>query len=132
MAVEQSAAQLTLPAAAGMIGHTKRRRAGVETFRAQEEIDSTLLIAGCDPAVSLVADWLVRHRAPLSAIALPCSSNRALAMLTEGRTHAARVHLKDPGSNEYNFVPSRAALGRRFATVVGFARWEREACNSRR
>ena len=124
VAVEQSAAQLTLPAAAGMIGRTKRRRAEVETFRTQEEIDSTLLVAGCDPAVSLLADWLVRHRAPVSAIALPCSSNRALAMLIEGRTHAAGVHLKDPGSDEYNLASTRTALSRRAATVVAFARWE--------
>jgi putative molybdopterin biosynthesis protein len=124
VAVEQSAAQLTLPAAAGILERTKRKRAEVETFRTQEEIDSTLLIAGCDPAVRILADWLVRHRAPVSAIALPCSSGRALAMLTEGRTHTAGVHLKDPGSDEYNLASTRTALSGRAATVVAFARWE--------
>jgi DNA-binding XRE family transcriptional regulator len=124
VAVEQSAAQLTLPVAAGMLGRTQRKRAEVETFRTQEEIDSTLLIAGCDPAVTILADWLVRHRAPVSAIALPCSSSHALAMLTEGRTHTAGVHLKDPGSDEYNLASTRTALSGRAATVVAFARWE--------
>jgi len=124
IAVEQSAAQLTLPVAAGMLGRTQRNRAKVETFRTQEEIDSTLLIAGCDPAVTILADWLVRHRAPVSAIALPCSSSRALAMLIEERTHAAGVHLKDPGSDEYNLANARTALSHRAATLVAFARWE--------
>jgi molybdopterin molybdotransferase/putative molybdopterin biosynthesis protein len=124
VAVEQSLAQLTLPAAAGMLERTKHRRAKVETFRTQEEIDSTLLIAGCDPAVTILTDWLVRHRAPVSAIALPCSSSRALAMLIEGRTHAAGVHLKDPGADEYNVASTRTALSGRAARVVAFARWE--------
>src|SRR5258708_3706355 len=124
VAVEQSAARLTLPVAAGMLGRTQRKRAKVETFRTQEEIDSTLLIAGCDPAVTILADWLVRHRAPVSAIALPCSSNRALAMLIEERTHAAGVHLKDPGSDAYNLAYARTALNHPTATVVAFARWQ--------
>jgi putative molybdopterin biosynthesis protein len=124
VAVEQSAAQLTLPTGAGILGRTKHRKAEVETFRTQEEIDATLLIAGCDPAVTILADWLVRHRAPVSAIALPCSSRRALAMLIEGRSHAAGVHLKDPGSDGYNLAYTRTALSHRAATVVAFTRWE--------
>ena len=124
VAVAQSAVHLTMPTAAGMLERGQRDRAQVDTFRTQEEIDSTLLIAGCDPAVTILADWLVRHRAPVSAIALQCSSGRALAALVEGRTHAAGVHLKDPDSDEYNLALTRTALGRRPATVVGFARWE--------
>src|ERR1700730_5948654 len=37
VAVKQSAAQLTLPAAAGMLERTKHRRAELETHRTQEE-----------------------------------------------------------------------------------------------
>jgi putative molybdopterin biosynthesis protein len=124
VAVAQPAAHLTLPPAAGMLERTQRKRAQVDTFRTPQEIDSTLLVAGCDPAVTILADWLARHRAPVSAIALPCSSSDALAGLIAGRTHAAGVHLKDPGSNEYNLAPTRTVLGRRPAMVVGFARWE--------
>ncbi len=124
VAVAQSAAHLTMPIAVGMLERGQRDRAQVDTFRTQEEIDSTLLIAGCDPAVTMLADWLVRHRAPVSAIALHCSSSRALATLVEGRTHAAGVHLKDPNSDEYNLALTRTALGHRPATIVGFARWE--------
>jgi putative molybdopterin biosynthesis protein len=124
VAVAQPTVHLAMPAAAGMLERGQRDRAQVDTFRTAEEIDSTLLIAGCDPAVTMLADWLVRHRAPVSAVALRCSSGRALTALVEGRTHAAGVHLKDPNSDEYNLALTRIALGRRPATVVGFARWE--------
>ena len=124
VAVRQPTAQLMLPPAAGMLERAQRSRAEVETFRTPEEIDSTLLIAGCDPAVTILTDWLARHRSPVSAIALPCSSSRALSMLMKGRTHAAGVHLKDRDSDEYNLAPARTALARHPATVIGFARWE--------
>jgi putative molybdopterin biosynthesis protein len=45
-------------------------------------------------------------------------------MLTEGRTHSAGIHLKDPGSDEYNLASTRTVLSRRAATIVSFARWE--------
>jgi putative molybdopterin biosynthesis protein len=124
VAIAQPAAHLMLSPATGMLDRARRKRAEVETFRTTEEIDSTLLISGCDPAVTILADWLVRHRAPVSAISLPCSSSRALATLIAGRTHVAGVHLKDPVGNDYNLALTRTALGRLPAIVVGFARWE--------
>jgi molybdate-binding protein len=124
VAVPNPAARLTLTPPAGIVEHASRGRAEVATYRSASEIDSTLLIAGCDPATTILADWLARHRSPVSAVALPCSSRRALAALIEGRAHAAGVHLKDPGSGEYNRVPTRLALGHRPAIVVSLARWE--------
>jgi len=99
-------------------------RAQIATLRSPDEIDSTLLIAGCDPAVTMLADWLARRRSPISVVGLRCSSSRALAALLEGRAHAAGVHLRDRSSGEYNLAPARRALGRRPAILVNFARWE--------
>jgi molybdate-binding protein/DNA-binding XRE family transcriptional regulator len=124
VAVPYPAARLTLAPRAGIVEHTNRRRAEVATYRSASEIDSALLIAGCDPATAILADWLARHRSPVSAVALPCSSSRALSASIEGQAHAAGVHLKDPGSSEYNLAPVRAVLGQRPAIVVSFARWE--------
>jgi putative molybdopterin biosynthesis protein len=124
VAVPYPAARLTLTPRAGIVEHTGRGRAEVATYRSSSEIDSALLIAGCDPATAILTDWLARHRSPVSAVALPCSSSRALAALIEGRAHAAGVHLKDPGSGEYNLAPARSAVGHRPAIVVSFARWE--------
>jgi len=124
VAVPYPAARLTLAPPAGIVERRSRGNAKVATYRSTSEIDSTLLIAGCDPATAILADWFTRHRSPVSAVALPCSSSRALAALVEGRAHAAGVHLRDPGSGAYNLTPARAALGPRPAIVVSFARWE--------
>jgi putative molybdopterin biosynthesis protein len=124
VAVPYPAARLTLAPPAGIVERRGRGHARIATYRSAIEIDSTLLIAGCDPAAAVMADWFTRHRSPVSIVALPCSSSRALAALIEGRAHAAGVHLKDPGSDGYNLAPARAALGARPAIVVSFARWE--------
>ena len=124
VAIAQPVARLTLAPPAGLVERAAGHRAEVATFLTPSEIDSTLLIAGCDPAAAILADWLARHRAPVSAITLPCSSSRALDALVGGRAQVAGMHLRDPGSGEYNLAPVREALGRRRATVVTFARWE--------
>jgi molybdopterin molybdotransferase/putative molybdopterin biosynthesis protein len=124
VAVPQPAAHLTLVPAAGLLQRARRHHADVATFQLPGEIDSTLLMAGCDPAASILADWLVRRRSPVHAVAVPCSSRDALRALVDGRAHVAGVHLRDQKSGEYNLAPISRALGHRRSTVVNFARWE--------
>jgi putative molybdopterin biosynthesis protein len=124
VAVPQPAARLSLSPAAGIVDHVGRTRAAVSTYWSQAEIDCTLLVAGCDPAVTMLADWLGRHRSPVTTVALRCSSGKALAMLANGGVHVAGVHLRDPKSGEYNLKSVRDAIGRRPSVVVNFARWE--------
>ena len=102
IAVPQPAARLWLSPVAGIVDHVGRKGAAISTYWSQAEIDSTLLIAGCDPAVTLLADWLARRRSSVTAVALRCSSSKALAMLAKGGVHVASVHLCDPKSGEYN------------------------------
>jgi molybdate-binding protein/DNA-binding XRE family transcriptional regulator len=124
VAVRQPAARLWLSPAAGILDQIGSRRAGVSTYWSQAEIDSTLLIAGCDPAVAILADWLARRRAPVTAVPLRCSSSKALSMLAKGGVHVAGVHLRDPKSGEYNLQSVRNAIGRRPLIMINFARWE--------
>ncbi len=124
VAVPQPAAHLTLSSAAGVLQRARRRRADVATFQLPDEIDSTLLMSGCDPAAAMLVDWLARRRSPIRAVALPCSSREALRALVDGRAHVAGVHLRDQKSGEYNLASIRRALGRRRSIVVNFARWE--------
>jgi putative molybdopterin biosynthesis protein len=124
VAVPQPAARLRLSPAAGMVDHVGRKRAAVSTYWSPAEIDSTLLIAGCDPAVAILGDWLARRQSPVTAVALRCSSGKALAMLAGGGVHVAGVHLRDPKSGEYNRKSVHDAIGRRPSMVVNFARWE--------
>lgn len=124
VAVPQPAAHLTLAPAAGVLQRAKRSGADIATFQSFNEIDSTILMAGCDPAVAILTDWLARRRSPVHAVALPCSSRAALQALVNEHAHVAGVHLRDQKSGEYNLAPIRRALGRRRSLVVNFARWE--------
>ena len=124
VAVPQPAARLSLSPAAGIVDHIGRKRLAVSTFWSRAEIDSTLLIAGCDPGVAILADWLARRRSPVTVVALRCSSSKALTMLARSGVHVAGVHLRDPQSGEYNLKSVRDAIGRRPLVVVNFARWE--------
>ncbi len=124
VAVAEPTAHLTLPVSSGVRVKTSRGRADISTTLLDREIDSTLVLAGCDPAVSMLIGWMARTGSQINAVALPCSSGRALAALADESVHAAGVHLRDPKSGDYNFTPVRRALGRRRICLINFARWE--------
>ena len=124
VAVARPAAHLTLVPAAGVVQRARRHRADVATFQLPDEIDSTLLMAGCDPAAAILVDWLARRRSPVHAIAVSCSSRKALRAVVDGRAHVAGVHIRDQKSGEYNLAPISRAVGRHRSIVVNFARWE--------
>jgi molybdate-binding protein/DNA-binding XRE family transcriptional regulator len=120
----QAPVHLALAPAAGMVEHASRGGAEVASFRTDDEIDATLLIAGCDPAAALLTEWLARRRSPVSPVVLSCSSGKALHELLEGRAHIAGVHLRDPKSGDFNCGAVVRGLKRHPAVLVNFARWE--------
>jgi putative molybdopterin biosynthesis protein len=124
VAVPQNAAGLSLSPVAGIVARRKGNRAEVVTYNSSDEIDAALLIAGCDPSVTLLADWMTRHHSPARLVPIPCSSSRALDALVRGCAHTAGVHLRDADAEDYNLESVSRALGRRAAIVVTFARWE--------
>jgi putative molybdopterin biosynthesis protein len=124
VALPQPPPALRLASAAGVLEHAQRRRARVAAFRTPAEIDATLLVAGCDPAVTILAAWLGRHRPTMALAPLTRPSRAALSALLAGQVHAAGVHLCDRAGGEYNLAAVREALGRRRALMVNFARWE--------
>jgi len=124
VALAQPPPAMRLAASAGVLEHAAGRRARVAAFRTQQEIDATLLVAGCDPAVSILADWMGRHRAATTLAPIRRSSRAALAALAEGQVHAAGVHLCDRKGGEYNLAAVRETLKRRPAVMINFARWE--------
>jgi len=124
VAIPCSAAQRALAPAGGIVERLAGARAEVESFRSAAEIDSTLFVAGCDPAVSILADWIGRHHAPVSIAAFGRGSSQALESLAAGQVHVAGAHIRDPKTGEYNLGPARRALGHRRTVLVSFARWE--------
>ncbi len=82
--------------------------AGRVELPAKEE--ERMVIAGCDPAMGVLARWLRRER--VETIALPRNSARALALLEGGWVHVAGTH-------------SRGGAGpKRGVAVYTFAVWE--------
>ena len=116
---------VTLTSAAGLVARTlPKRHVEVSAFRSRAEIDLTLVIAGCDPAVAILRDYLSRRQPPIEVAAIPGSSRDALRAVTQGLAHAAGVHLRDPETGEYNLAAARQAFGAKHFRIINFARWE--------
>ncbi len=124
VALAQPPPAMRLAPADGVLQDAVGRRARVAAFRTSQEIDATLLVAGCDPAASILADWMARHRPATTLTPVTSSSRAALAALLGGQVHVAGVHLYDRTGGEYNLAAVRDALKRQRAVMVNFARWE--------
>lgn len=78
----------------------------------------TLVVAGCDPALPLLATPLALLDPPVSFAWWPCGSAAALRLARRGLVHAAGVHAGGlhPGGGNGQPLPDGAE-------VVGFAAW---------
>ncbi|MEO8594815.1 MAG: substrate-binding domain-containing protein [Candidatus Solibacter sp.] len=76
-----------------------------------DAIANRLLIAGCDPATSVLARHL--QRAQIGLVSAPVNSSAALELLEQGLVHVAGTHLQHAASQAEG---SHA--------VIGFAVWE--------
>ncbi|MGH7865473.1 MAG: substrate-binding domain-containing protein [Candidatus Binataceae bacterium] len=124
VAVPVTPAATRLAPVSGLVVHSAKGPATIDAFRSRTEIDSTLLLAGCDPAVTILADWLARRRAPASLVGIACSSRSALSALAGGHVHGAGLHLRDARTGAYNLDAARGALAGLRAVLVNFAGWE--------
>jgi molybdate-binding protein/transcriptional regulator with XRE-family HTH domain len=80
----------------------------------------TLVVAGCDPALPLLATPLGLLDPPVAFAWWPCGSGEALRLAAAGLVHAAGVHLGDAESG-YNTAAAEELPGG--AEVVGFTAW---------
>jgi putative molybdopterin biosynthesis protein len=131
------AANLKLLPAAGVIERVASHgsKAQVLAFRSADEIDSTVLIAGCDPAGTLLEEHVERLPGKVRAVCLERSSLAALRALRAGLVHCAGVHLRNSAveqagglctesGSDFNFDVVRQELGDEPLAMVHFARWE--------
>ncbi len=86
---------------------------GSTTARPFVSPEPTLAVAGCDPALALLAGPLQRHRPPIGFVWWSCSNSEARRLLEEHKVHAAAIHRQS------------GTVGRRPANaeVLGFASW---------
>ena len=81
-------------------------------------------VAGCDPAIHIVAERMRRERSPGRLVPWPMGSTAALEALRRGEVHVAGLHVVDPRSGESNVPFVRQHLKRADVTLVTFASWE--------
>jgi putative molybdopterin biosynthesis protein len=94
-----------------------------QAFEDQPAYDKRLLVAGCDPAISVLAQFLLRSEG-VELIAAPCSSRTALEWLKEGKVHVAGSHLRDDRTGEYNLPVIKRLFPQGGVRVVTFAIWD--------
>lgn len=98
-------------------------RAAVQLFAPEESFGKRLILAGCDPAMQLLAR-MVEKLCGVDIVCCGVSSRQALQWLKDGRAHIAGSHLEDAATGEFNLPFVARELPGDDCTVVTFARWE--------
>jgi len=116
-----------LPPADGVIVDSdgkgpRQGRARVQIFQDTEQFGNRLLMAGCDPAMSVLARHL--QRANVELVLAHRNSSQALDLLQMGCVHIAGSHLRDEATGESNLPQVRKLFPRGTAVVLTFAVWE--------
>lgn len=81
-----------------------------------------VVVAGCDPALGLLARPLAELSQPRRLAWWPCNSATALVLAAANLVHAAGVHLPEDGPGIGTVVGTE--LRRAGAEVIGFGAWE--------
>lgn len=82
-----------------------------------------LLVAGCDPAMPVLARHLA-VAAGIDLIAVPCSSRTALEWLREGKVHIAGTHVHDAEPTARRRGGEKQSRFSRPSRIATFAEWE--------
>ncbi len=120
IAVLAPAVSTYLPEADGVIESYAGRSVRVKYAGPVPEKEETLVIAGCDPALSFVEDLL--GASGFRVVTVPCASRKALEWVKEGRVHVAGSHLRVDA--EYNIPAVKRMFPKGKMRIVAFAAWE--------
>jgi len=117
----------SLPPADGVLVGTaakgKHKNAAlVQPLSDKKDFGKRLLIAGCDPGITVLARHL--QRVGVELVVLNRNSTQALELLKAGLVHAAGSHLRDEATGESNLTAVQRYFDKRSVAVIGFAIWE--------
>jgi molybdate-binding protein/DNA-binding XRE family transcriptional regulator len=123
-ALAPSAVPPFIPAYDAVAAGTASRtgKTAVQLFDPDLDFGVRILLAGCDPAMSVLA----RHagRAGVELTLAHRNSSVALALLRQGSIHIAGTHLRDEASGESNLAAVRRLFRQGSVTVFSYAVWE--------
>jgi putative molybdopterin biosynthesis protein len=123
--VPVSASPYYLPEADGIVKRAGQKigHADLVVFAKEEASNKRLVLAGCDPATSLLSR-MVEKLSGVELVSAAASSKLALTWLNEGKVHIAGSHLEDPKTGEFNLPFIRKEFPDEDFRVVTFASWE--------
>lgn len=98
-------------------------RATVARGKTLADMRHNIAIAGCDPALALLADGRVGAGLPGHCFWVNCGSGRALQLLADGAVHIAGLHSGN-GRSEENLRELRRRDPRGRWRLVRFTQWE--------
>lgn len=122
VAVPAPRVPMFLSDADGAIISQEKGRAMVREVTEPAPERNALVVAGCDPALSILASEL--NSMGTDVITVACSSREALSWLRKGFVHVAGTHLCDRKTGEYNLPVVRSLFGKNNVHVVTFAEWQ--------
>ncbi len=125
VSVPASAIPYYMPEADGILKRPARRdsRTDLLVFAKDEASQKRLVLAGCDPATSLLSH-MVEKSCGVEIVSAAASSKLALSWLKEGKVHIAGSHLEDERTGEFNMPYVRSEFPDGEVIVITFARWE--------
>jgi len=100
----------------------KNGRTDVQVFDAVGDFRNRILIAGCDPGISVMAHHL--QSAGVELVLAQRNSSQSLKLLKEGCVHIAGTHLRDESSGESNLPEIGRMFPKNAVAVITFAVWE--------
>ena len=106
----------------GAIAMRRKTRTTIRPVMESASCRNRLVVAGCDPALSLLASEL--KSTGTEVISVHCSSQQAVRWLKEHLVHVAGSHLRDRATGEYNLPLVASLFGKKNVRVVTFAEWE--------
>lgn len=95
----------------------------VDLFAEPDQLDRTLLLSGCDPAIALLAEHFHRRCPGFHLAWWNANSTAALQAVGRGEAHIAGSHLADADGAGFNREAARRHIGRD-VLLAAFADWE--------
>jgi molybdate-binding protein/DNA-binding XRE family transcriptional regulator len=100
-----------------------KRKVVLQALEEPATLERQIAVAGCDPALFVIADRLMRGPDPLPVVVWSMGSTDALSELAKETVHLAGVHLRD-AAGDFNLPFLRKHFGRKRMTVVTLAFWQ--------
>jgi molybdate-binding protein/DNA-binding XRE family transcriptional regulator len=112
------------PAADAVVVHKPERqgKTPVQIFQDETDFNNRILVAGCDPGISVLSRHVLA--AGIELVLAHRNSSQSLALLKDGCVHVAGTHLRDEATGESNLPEIGRLFTKNAVAVISFAVWE--------